>query len=91
MLGKRTQLEIGDCIVWANSGDTQNHIGIYKGNGMAVDNSSGADRIVERAVNRSWQRNEYIIKTGKGAGSGKVSRWQDGGDGLSGFALNPVT
>ena len=87
-----SQLEIGDLIVWANNGDTQNHIGVYKGNGIAVDNSSGQDQIVERAVDRSWQRNEYIIKTGNGAGGGTpISRWDRGGDGLDSFALNSVT
>lgn len=76
-----SKLELGDTIVWNNSGDKDNHVGIFTGykNGtaMAVDNSSGADKIVERPVNRSWQQNQSIIKTGSGKANGLWSKNDD--------------
>lgn len=66
------QLEVGDLVVWNNAGNTQNHVGIYYGeeNGvkMVADNSSKANHIMTRPLDRSWQDNEYIIKTGGGNG-----------------------
>lgn len=77
-----SQLSIGDSVIWKNAGDTMNHIGIFTGKGSngqlkTVDNSSGADRIMERNLYRSWQSPEYIIKTGAGSGGSGLS-WHSG-------------
>lgn len=73
-----SQLEVGDLVVWKNNGDTMNHVGTFKGRSedgtlMVADNSSGADRVLERPLYRNWQKEEYIIKTGTGNGLGGVS------------------
>ncbi len=89
------KLGIGDSVIWKNSGDTMNHIGIFTGKGAdgqlkTVDNSSGADRIMERNLYRGWQTPEYIIKTGAGSGSGLSWHGSDRKKTIKDFKVDPV-
>ena len=74
----QSQLTPGDLVTWRNHEEDSymEHVGVFIGYRDGVpyvaDNSSGENRVVERPLDRDWQENEYIIKTG---GSGYAPQY----------------
>ena len=95
------EAKTGDIVLYVDGNGERQHAGVIAGrdaNGKVInydDSSRAGYKFIRRGTHDlgSSRIPAYLIhdKSSVVGGGKPVSRWQDGGDGLSGFALNPVT